>query len=173
MFLIILAFIELILCCLIFLFGPNKSHYEEEYLVSQYNTNYQNVHNYYNSSYCDYFVENLKKPKEINKLILGLSLLLFLFVFSRIIAAIYNKCKDNANSAIKFIRASIIIGFIIVLANISLSVLILYKIYKLAKDSEDEVGVTKSLLLKNIIAIIILFVDFILNIIQMCISFKK
>jgi len=113
MFLIILAFIELILCCLIFLFGPNKSHYEEEYLVSQYNTNYQNVHNYYNSSYCDYFVENLKKPKEINKLILGLSLLLFLFVFSRIIAAIYNKCKDNANSAIKFIRASIIIGFII------------------------------------------------------------
>lgn len=173
MLLIISAFIEFILCCLIFAFIPKKSHYETDYLVTQYRIHYQMHHAYYNSSYCDYFVENLKTSKEISIIILCLSILLLLFVFSRIIVAIYNKCKDNAISAIKFIKASVIIGFIIVIGNISLLGFIVYKIYKLEKDSQDDVGVAKELLFDNIKVIPILIADLILNIIQMCVAFKK
>ena len=174
MLLIISAFIELILCFLIFVYIPKKSHFETEYLVKQYNKNYQMYHHsYYNSSYCDYFVENLKTSKEMSMLIFCLSILLLLFVFSRIIAAIYNKCKDNANSAIKFIRASTIIGFIIILGNIALLGLIIYKIFKLVKDTQDEFDVTRSLSLNCTYACLIFIAILISNIIQMCVSFKK
>jgi hypothetical protein len=173
MLLIISAFLELILCALIFAFSPKKSHYETNFLVNEYRKNYQIYHSHYNSSYCDYFIENLKISKEINIIILCLSILLLLFVFSRIIISIYNKCKVNVNSAIKFIRASIIIGFIIIIGNILLTGFILYKIYKLNKETQDEIGVTNSLSYENLKVIIVLAVDFVLNIIQMCVSFKK
>ena len=51
--------------------------------------------------------------------------------------------------------------------------LIVYKIYKLEKDSQDDVGVAKELLFDNIKVIPFFIADLILYIIQMCVAFKK
>ena len=50
---------------------------------------------------------------------------------------------------------------------------IVYKIYKLEKDSQDDIGVAKELLFDNIKVIPIFIADLILYIIQMCVAFKK
>ena len=173
MLLIISNFIEIAVCAGIFYFFPKKQQYEKEYLVDEYNKNYDDTKKY-NISICDYYFENLKKPKEMSLIIFGLTILLVIFVVSRFITAIYNKCKSSSvNSAIRYIRASVILGFFIVIANIVLIFIVLNKIKKMYSDIEDAVIVTDSMKENLKILLYILCGDIILFIIQICVAFKK
>jgi hypothetical protein len=173
MIIIIFSFIEIGVCAAIFYFFPKKYQYEKEYLVDEYNENYDNQ-KIYNISICDYYVENLKKPKEMSLIIFGLSILLLIFVVSRFITAIYNKCKNyGVNSAIRFIRASVILGFFIIIANLVLIFLVLKKIINMYSDIDDAVVVTDSLIKCLKMLLYIFGGDIILFIIQICVAFKK
>lgn len=173
MILIIFSFIEIVACAAIFYFLPKKNQYEKEYLVNEYNENYDDKKEY-DISICDYYVENLKTPKEMSLIIFGLSILLLFFVVSRFITAIYNKCKGyGVNSAIRFIRASVILGFFIIIANLVLIFLVLKKINNMYSDIEDAVIVTDSMKKSLKMLLYILGGDIILFIIQICVAFKK
>ena len=173
MILIISTFIEIAACAGIFYFFPKKQQYEKEYLVDEYNKNYDNTKEY-DISICDYYIENLKTPKQMSLIIFGLSNLLLIFVVSRFITAIYNKCKSSSvNSAIRFVRASVILGILFIIANMVLIFIILIKIKKMYSDIEDAVIVTDSMKQSLKIILYILGGDIILFIIQICVAFKK
>ena len=77
MLLIILNFIEIILCSVIIWFLPDNSNYEIEYLFEEYDFQYKHRYindkdrKYYNISMCDYYVEKLKTPKVMNVVLIN------------------------------------------------------------------------------------------------------
>ena len=173
MLLIISASIEIVACAAIFYFFPKKYQYEKEYLLNEYNENYDDEKKY-DISICDYYVENLKEPKEMSLIIFGLSILLLFFVVSRFITAIYNRCKNyTVKSAIRFIRASVILGFCFIISNLVLIFIILKKINNMYSDIDDAIIITDSIKESFIKLIYIFGADVILNIIQICVAFKK
>ena len=91
MFLIVLAFIELIFYVLVFLYLPKKSHYEYDYLSEEFRKN--STFNYC-GWYCEYFEENLKTTKNENQALLGFLIILLILVVVRIISCIVCKCKN-------------------------------------------------------------------------------
>jgi len=172
MLLIISNFIEIVACAAIFYFFPKKYQYEKEYLLKEYNENYDDEK--YDISICDFYVENLKEPKEMSLIIFGLSILLLLFVVSRFITSIYNRCKSYTDkTAIRFIRASVILGFCFIISNLVLIFIILKKINNMYSDIDDAIIVTDSIKESFKKLIYILGADVILNIIQICVAFKK
>ena len=78
----ILSFIEFIFYILIFVYLPKKSHYEYNYINEQYIKKSSMTLCF---QYCDYFVEKLRKSKNINQALLGFIIILFIFVIVRII----------------------------------------------------------------------------------------
>ena len=171
MFLIVLAFIELIFYVLVFLYLPKKSHYEYDYLSEEFRKN--STFNYC-GWYCEYFEENLKTTKNENQALLGFLIILLILVVVRIISCIVCKCKNYKEKPIIFtIRLSASISSLLIIISWILSLAIIAKVNKLRKKGRDYYGVTNALK-KNIVnAILILTADMIIGLIEVCISFSN
>ena len=171
MFLIVLAFIELIFYVLVFLYLPKKSHYEYDYLSEEFRKN--STFNYC-GWYCEYFEENLKTSKNENQALLGFLIILLILVVVRIISCIVCKCKNYKEKPIIFtIRLSASISSLLIIISWILSLAIVAKVNKLRKKGRDYYGVTNALK-KNIVnAILILTADMIIGLIEVCISFSN
>ena len=171
MFLIVLAFIELIFYVLVFLYLPKKSHYEYDYLSEEFRKN--STFNYC-GWYCEYFEENLKTSKKENQALLGFLIILLILVVVRIISCIVCKCKNYKEKPIIFtIRLSASISSLLIIISWILSLAIVAKVNKLRKKGRDYYGVTNALK-KNIVnAILILTADMIIGLIEVCISFSN
>jgi len=171
MFLIVLAFIELIFYVLVFLYLPKKSHYEYDYLSEEFRKN--STFNYC-GWYCEYFEENLKTTKNENQALLGFLIILLILVVVRIISCIVCKCKNYKEKPIIFtIRLSASISSLLIIISWILSLAIVAKVNKLRKKGRDYYGVTNALK-KNIVnAILILTADMIIGLIEVCISFSN
>ena len=171
MFLIVLAFIELIFYVLVFLYLPKKSHYEYDYLSEEFRKN--STFNYC-GWYCEYFEENLKTSKNENQALLGFLIILLILVVVRIISCIVCKCKNYKEKPIIFtIRLSASISSLLIIISWILSLAIVAKVNKLRKKGRDYYGVTNALKKNRVNAILILTADMIIGLIEVCISFSN
>ena len=173
MLLIISAFIEFIFYILIFIYLPKKYYYEYMYMSQQYKEEYYSPKFQYFDSLCAFLEQNLELSKKLNQAILGMLIILFILVFSKIIFFICNKNKTKKEDIIKKIIVFItVISFLLIIISWILSLTIVAKVNKLRKD-EDDIGITNPIKKGIVKVILILTTDMIIGLIQSYLSILK